>query len=133
MKAATQEQIIWKLNPIIKGWTNYYRVRVSAATFSHLDHLMWEKLWSWAKRRHSTKGRRWIAQKDFHTIGKRKWCFATKKDGEIDQVLNKYSDTKIKRHVKVRENHFTTVMSYIGQQDYQKAMVIYHQAKLNCL
>jgi RNA-directed DNA polymerase len=102
MKAATQEEIIWKLNPIIKGWTNYYRVGVSAATFSRLDHLMWEKLWSWAKRRHSTKGSRWIAQKYFHTIGKRKWCFATKKDGEIDQVLNKYSDTKIKRHVKVQ-------------------------------
>ncbi len=102
MKAATQEEIIWKLNPIIKGWTNYYRVGVASKTFSKLDHLMWEKLWAWAKRRHNAKGKKWIVDKYFHTIGKRKWCFATKTDGRIDQVLYQYSDTKIKRHVKVQ-------------------------------
>jgi RNA-directed DNA polymerase len=62
---------------------------------------MWQKLWTWTKRRHHSKGKRWGANKYFHTIKNRNWCFATKKDGEIDQVLNKYSDTKIKRHVKV--------------------------------
>jgi RNA-directed DNA polymerase len=102
MKAATQEEIIWKLNPIIKGWANYYRVGIASETFKKLDYLMWEKLWAWAKRRHNGKGRVWIAQKYFHTIKKRKWCFATKKDGEIDRVLYKYSDTKIQRHVKVK-------------------------------
>ncbi len=102
MKAATQEQIIWRLNPIIKGWTNYYRTCVASETFSHLEHLMWEKLWAWAKRRHPTKGKRWIAGKYFHTIGTRKWCFATKKDGIIDQTLARHTDTKIKRHVKVK-------------------------------
>jgi RNA-directed DNA polymerase len=102
MKAAPQEEIIRKLNPIIKGWTNYFRIGVSSDTFTQLDHLMWQKLWAWAKRRHSHKSKKWIALKYFHTIGNRKWCFATKKDGEIDQVLNKYSDMKIKRHVKVK-------------------------------
>jgi RNA-directed DNA polymerase len=146
MKAATQEEVIWKLKPIIKGWTNYYRVSVASETFSKLDYLMWQKLWVWAKRRHHAKGRRWIAGKYFHTIGKRKWCFATRKDGKIDQVLAKYADTKIKRHVKVKagfeakvlkkhlpRNHFMTGMSYIGLEDYQRAMVIYHRAKLKCL
>jgi len=102
MKAAPQEDIIWKLNPIIKGWTNYFRIGVAKETFSKLDYLMWEKLWAWVKRRHNGKRRVWIAQKYFHTIGTRKWCFATKQDGEIDQVLYKYSDTKIQRHVKVK-------------------------------
>jgi RNA-directed DNA polymerase len=102
MKAAPQEKVIEKLNPIIKGWTNYFRIGVSSDTFSQLDYLMWQKLWAWSKRRHSTKGKRWVVDKYFHTIGKRKWNFATKKDGHIDQVLYKYSDTKIQRHVKVR-------------------------------
>jgi RNA-directed DNA polymerase len=102
MKAATQEEVIRKLNPITKGWTNYFRGCVASETFQKLDYLMWQKLWVWAKRRHSTKGKRWIANKYFHTIGKRKWCFATKKDGIVDQILVKYTDTKIKRHVKVK-------------------------------
>jgi len=102
MKAAPQEDIIWKLNPIIRGWTNYYRGCVASDTFQRLDYLMWESIWTWAKRRHHAKGKKWIANKYFHTIKNRKWCFATKKDGIIDQVLSKYSDTKIKRHVKVK-------------------------------
>jgi RNA-directed DNA polymerase len=101
MKSATQEEVIWRLNPIIRGWANYYRSCVASDAFRSLNNLMWEKLWAWSKRRHNAKGKIWIAGKYFHTIKNRNWCFATKKDGEIDQVLNKYSDTKIKRHVKV--------------------------------
>jgi RNA-directed DNA polymerase len=102
MKAAPQDAVIRKLNTIIKGWSNYFRIGVSSDIFNKLDHLMWEKLWAWSKRRHPNKSRKWIANKYFHTIGKRKWCFATKTDGKIDQVLYKHKDTKIKRHVKVK-------------------------------
>jgi RNA-directed DNA polymerase len=102
MKAAPQDEVIKKLNPIIKGWSNYFRIGVSSETFNKLEHLIWEKLWAWSKRRHPNKGKWWIANKYFHTIGKRKWRFATTKDKQIDQVLNLYSDTKIKRHVKVK-------------------------------
>ena len=101
-KSAPQEMVISKLNPIIVGWTNYFKSGVASEAFKTLDYLMWEKLWSWAKRRHPTKGRKWIKDKYFHTIGKRNWCFATKKDGKISAVLKKYADTKIKRHVKVK-------------------------------
>jgi RNA-directed DNA polymerase len=103
MKSYPQEEVIKRLNPIIKGWTNYFRIGVSKDTFKKLDHLMWQKLWAWSKRRHPTKGKRWIANKYFHTIGKRKWYFATKKDGQIDQILLKYFDTKIQRHIKVQK------------------------------
>ncbi len=102
MKPTPQEEVIRKLNPIIKGWTNYYRSGVATDTFAILDHLMWQKLWSWAKRRHPNKGKKWVVNKYFHTIGKTKWMFATKKDGQIDQVLIKHTDTKIKRHVKIQ-------------------------------
>ena len=102
MKAAPQEEVIKKLNPIIKGWTNYFKIGVSSETFSYLNNLMWAKLWAWSKRRHNNKGKKWIANKYFHTIGNRKWCFSSKKDGQIDQVLINHTDTKIKRHVKVQ-------------------------------
>jgi RNA-directed DNA polymerase len=102
MKAASQEEVIRKLNPIIKGWANYYRGAVSKKTFNKLHHIIWQKLWAWAKRRHPNKGKKWIAKKYFHTIDNRKWGFATKKDGQLDQVLIRHHDTKIKRHVKIQ-------------------------------
>jgi RNA-directed DNA polymerase len=67
-----------------------------------MDSLMWYKLWPWAKIRHGMKSRKWIRKRYFHTIGNRKWCFATNKDGKIDEVLRLYAGTKIKRHVKVQ-------------------------------
>jgi RNA-directed DNA polymerase len=103
MKAAPQEEVIKRLNPIISGWSNYFKSVVSSATFSRLDHLMWRKLWAWAKRRHPNKGRKWVAKRYFHTIGKKKWCFAAMKDGEISAKLKNHADTKIKRHVKLQD------------------------------
>ena len=54
-KAATQAQVIMLLNPILRGWAMYHRHVVAAATFSQIDHLVWTKLWRWAKRRHPQK------------------------------------------------------------------------------
>jgi RNA-directed DNA polymerase len=96
-KASTQDTVIKRLTPMIRGWANYYRHQVSKKTFSNLDYQMWLKLWSWSKRRHGNKSKSWIAEKYFRTVGKRKWCFATKAN-----VLANHSDTKIVRHVMVR-------------------------------
>lgn len=100
-RAATQEEVIERLNPIIKGWSNYYRYGVSKKTFAKMDHLLWKKLWQWSKRGNK-KGSKWIAKTYFKTIGNRKWCFATKKDGKIAKVLYTHSETKIERFVKIK-------------------------------
>jgi len=101
-KSVSQEMLIKRLNPIIKGWANYFRTGVSKEIFAKMDHLMWEKLWAWSKRRHGLKNRHWIVDRYFHSIGKRKWQFATYRDNKPVKTLNRYADTKIKRHVKVR-------------------------------
>lgn len=64
-KAATQAQVIMLLNPILRGWAMYHRHVVAAATFSRIDHLVWTKLWRWAKRRHPCKPMRWIKARYF--------------------------------------------------------------------
>ena len=38
-KALPQELMIYRLNQVIKGWSNYYSTVVSAVTFKKLDHL----------------------------------------------------------------------------------------------
>ncbi|MDQ3397770.1 MAG: reverse transcriptase domain-containing protein [Deinococcota bacterium] len=51
-KQAPAGQVIGNLNPVIRGWANYYRHGAAKRTFSKADHQMWVMLWTWAKRRH---------------------------------------------------------------------------------
>ena len=51
--AISQEVLISNLNPIIRGWSNYFKPYVSKETFTRLDHLLTHRLIKWAKRRHS--------------------------------------------------------------------------------
>src|SRR5262249_46647541 len=51
-KALPQGQLIRQLNPIIRGWANYYRIGVRHAVYERLDHLTWIKLRHWARWRH---------------------------------------------------------------------------------
>ena len=44
-----QEKLIAALNPIIKGWANYYRIGASKTTFDKMDHLLWYQLYQWAR------------------------------------------------------------------------------------
>lgn len=102
MKAWSQDEVIRKLNPIIAGWSNYYKGSASKATFNKLDFLLWNKLKGWIKRRKGRKSIKQALNLHYHQIGTRKWCFATFKNGKQNLVLNQYSDTKIKRHAMVK-------------------------------
>lgn len=94
-KTAPQAVLISKLNPIIRGWSNYYSTVVSKETFSNLDKLVYEKLRTWAKTRGKgkiNKGKYW------RTVGNQNWCFST----EDGLKLRAHSETPITRHIKVK-------------------------------
>jgi RNA-directed DNA polymerase len=107
-KAAKQQNLIGLLNPVIRGWANYYRHVVSSQAFHRLDHFIWMALWRWAVRRHPNKGKRWVKRRYFPALGSRSWMFACVngeecRDGKPDlMVLAKAADIKIRRHVKVK-------------------------------
>jgi len=100
-KSAPQASLIARLNPIIRGWANYYATVVSKQVYSKLDELMYKKLAAWATRRHPQKGEKWVAKKYWHSIGDNNWAFAVKKDKSYLQLLE-HDDTPIVRHVKVK-------------------------------
>ena len=75
-KSATQEQLIRRLNPVIRGWVNYHRYVVSSEVFSKVDYQIFKCLWQWAKRRHNHKGHKWVAKRYWHHIDNRVWTFA---------------------------------------------------------
>jgi RNA-directed DNA polymerase len=98
-KAKPQHLLIKRLNPIIRGWSNYFMNGVSKATFYKADHLTYQKLQSWAKHRHPNKSGHWRSRKYWHTIGNNHWTFASAKG----EVLYQHSQTPIVRYVKVKE------------------------------
>ena len=100
-KQATTANLIAQLNPVIRGWTNYHRHVASKVTFYHVDTAIFTMLWSWAKRRHPTKSKGWVAKKYFHTRHGRRWIFFGKQaDHELE--LFRAGDVPIQRHVKIR-------------------------------
>ena len=101
-KTATQAALIAQLNPIIKGWANYYRTVVSKEIFSELGAKVYQKLKSWGKRRHPNKSGEWVSNKYWQTIGGDNWVFATRQEGENPLRLLKHQATEIVRHVKVK-------------------------------
>lgn len=77
MEKRPQEELIATLNPIIRGWTNYYAFTDNADTFWYCDERMFYRLMRYACNRHKSKGKKWIFQKYFYTFEGRKWIFAT--------------------------------------------------------
>ncbi len=96
-RAAPQAALIHHLNPIIRGWTNYYATVTSSATYSKMGHLTYLKLRAWAQRRHPNKSRSWIAEKYWHR-NSGTWNFMAN-DGPR---LYRHNKTSIRRFVKVR-------------------------------
>ena len=41
LRGSNAQAVIRKLNPIIRGWANYYRTQVSSETFNTLDAYLW--------------------------------------------------------------------------------------------
>jgi RNA-directed DNA polymerase len=94
---AHQVGLIRLLNPVIRGWGNYFSSVVSKRVFGKMDHLIFKKLWAWAKRRHPNKNRHWVAGR-YWLLRTRGWTFGI--DGKI--TLHKFSDIPIRRHIVVQ-------------------------------
>ena len=101
----SQEALIGQLNPLIRGWANYYRHGAAKRTFNRLDHHIFGQLWRWATRRHPSKPAKWKRRKYFSVAGKN-WLFSVRLPKEQGQgrVLTLYqaASTRIKRHIKIR-------------------------------
>jgi RNA-directed DNA polymerase len=95
---APQEALISRLNPVIRGWCNYYATVVSKETFSKCDHHTYQKLLAWAKRRCTKTNAHDTVSNYWRTIGEDNWTFATS-DG---LALVKHNSTPIVRHTKVQ-------------------------------
>ncbi len=92
-KAKSQARLIGNLNPVVRGWANYYSTVNSKEIFSKLDHLIYQKLKRWGERRHPKKNKTWVTNRYWGINEGKGWIFAEKKSGA---KLLKHTDTKVK-------------------------------------
>ena len=98
--------VIHHLNPILRGWGNYYKHGVSKDVFGYVDHQLWRALWKWCCRRHPNKSKLWIRRKYYRTFKGRAWTFSTNVTDRTGNrkllALVKLTSIPIQRHVKVK-------------------------------
>ena len=102
LRGANAAAVVSHLNPVVRGWSAYYRSVVSSRVFAGLDHHVWHLTYRWARRTHPNKSRGWVAARyfgRFNNTRQDRWVFG---DPETGAYLTKFSWTKIVRHVLVR-------------------------------
>lgn len=102
-----QEDLIAKLNPILRGWAQYHHPVVAKETFNKMDNLIHWRLVRWARRRHPNKFPKWCANRYWQRINERNEFAATVKtaEGPFTKKLLKLADTEIVRHEKIKADY----------------------------
>jgi RNA-directed DNA polymerase len=98
LRGSNADAVIAKLNPIINGWSAYYRIGVSKRVFNALDAHVWRLVYKWARRTHSNKSTRWVLARyfgQFNPSRRDKWVFGSRESG---YYLRKFAWTPIVRH-----------------------------------
>lgn len=71
-------ELITKLNPILRGWYNYFSMGNSSLARSKVGHAIYQKLMNWAIKKHPKWGIRKITREYFYSTDKfkgRHWGF----------------------------------------------------------
>jgi RNA-directed DNA polymerase len=96
------QAVLAKLNPIIRGWANYFRTAVAKEIFSKLDSWMFYKADRYARRMHPNKSSDWRHRKYWGRLQLDRldpWVFGDKQTGGH---LLKFSWFPIERHILVK-------------------------------
>jgi RNA-directed DNA polymerase len=94
--------IVKRLNPLIRGWANYFRISVATKTFSRLDHWMVTRELRYVQRKHPRKFHAWRKARYWDKHNRRKgdtWVFGDKQTGAYLLLFRWF---KIERHILVR-------------------------------
>ncbi|MGG4579873.1 group II intron reverse transcriptase/maturase [Alcaligenes sp. Me129] len=115
-----QEDLIAKLNSVLRGWAQYHQPVVAKETFSRMDNLIYWRLVRWSRRRHPNKSRPWCHRRYWQCIAGRNEFAATiwTEEGSFPITLLKLADTEIVRHEKIKGdyNPFDSSWEVYGEQ-----------------
>jgi RNA-directed DNA polymerase len=101
-RGAPVAAVVAALNPIIRGWSNYFRAQCASKTFAKLEKWMYDREVRYARRRHPNKPRFWMARKYWGVPvpgRKDRWVFGDKSSGAYRL---RFSWFRQRHHVPVR-------------------------------
>ncbi|GGO98721.1 hypothetical protein GCM10012280_63520 [Wenjunlia tyrosinilytica] len=84
LPGANVAAVLQRLNPIIRGWSAYYRNVVASEIFTALDDCMWKLTYKWATRAHPNKPRHWVTARYYGKFNKSRqdqWVFGDRDSG----------------------------------------------------
>lgn len=84
LKGIDVHSVVKRLNPIIRGWANYYRFCSARTTFHKLDHWLYQRAMCYAKHMHPHKSAWWRVDRYFgqwHKGRNDQWVFGDKQTG----------------------------------------------------
>jgi RNA-directed DNA polymerase len=94
--------VIGKLNPIIRGWANYFKTQMSSATFRHLEHYMFQLERRYVDRMHPNKPIYFKQAKYFGKLNPFRNDYSVFGDKATGKYLEKFSWIRIVRHSLVK-------------------------------
>jgi RNA-directed DNA polymerase len=92
----SQAALVAAINPVIRGWANYYHTCSAKNTFHNMDYQVYQKLYRWAAFRHRNKNAGWRYRRYWRQV---KGIIAFS-DGT--SALVSHAQTRITRHTKVK-------------------------------
>jgi group II intron reverse transcriptase/maturase len=97
-RSTTGQDLTWllrKLNPIITGWSNYYRYMVEAQkNFAHLDWWLWHRLQRWLRKKHPHSTAHEIRRRYARREGPTRWTW-----GAEEGILRRFTSGGTARYI----------------------------------
>jgi RNA-directed DNA polymerase len=103
MRGQPAKAICDKFNPIIRGWTNYFRYSAATETFTSFDHWMFQRCKSHVRGMHPNKNWWWKKPRYWGRLHPKRsdnWVFGD--TAKKTFYLRKFWWTPIERHVMVK-------------------------------
>ena len=99
--------VVNRINPIIRGWANYFSTVASKRTFSAMDKILIVQLMRWCKRKHPTRSKTWCRNQYLHRDtkkGKSRLRFGYIAKGQEIIGIKYFAERSIVRHTKITGN-----------------------------
>ena len=103
LRGSNAPAVIKQLNPIIRGWANYYRTHVAGEIFAKLDQYLWRLTYKWAVASHQNKPKSWVIARYFGRFNKARqdrWVLGDRQSGAY---MHRFAWTTIVRHQLVKQ------------------------------
>jgi RNA-directed DNA polymerase len=102
MRGTNVQAILTRLNPIIRGWANYFRSGVASRTFRNLDRFMYDRAYRYVKFTHPRKSWQWLLNRYWGKLNLKRSDHGVFGDKTTGRYLLKFAWFPIERHQLVK-------------------------------